>query len=248
MSLGVHTGTHMDAPIHFLRDGIGIDQMLLTAAIGRARVIEIGDPVSIKPDELASYRPSSAASVSSSKRATPPAAGRPTTSWRTSSTSRTRPRSTWRQLACNWLAWTISPSAASPWMAPSRIKRCWAAGIWIIEGLNLSQAEPGVYDLICLPLRIVGGDGAPARAILRRVGSTYPPRDSASRFAASRIGISESSCSFASSGISAPPSAPTSRMVSLHLVEVMVAVCADAQRWLSKRALSARDRFPPHSP
>jgi arylformamidase len=45
-------------------------------------------------------------------------------------------------------------------------------GVWIIEGLNLSQAGPGDYDLICLPLRIVGGDGAPARAILRRVGST----------------------------------------------------------------------------
>jgi arylformamidase len=44
-------------------------------------------------------------------------------------------------------------------------------GIWIIEGLNLSQAEPGIYDLICLPLRIIGGDGAPARAMLRRVGS-----------------------------------------------------------------------------
>ncbi len=44
------------------------------------------------------------------------------------------------------------------------------AGIWIIEGLNLAQAQPGIYDLICLPLRIVGGDGAPARAMLRWVG------------------------------------------------------------------------------
>ena len=54
MSLGVHTGTHMDAPIHF-HGGIGIDQMPLTAAVGRARVIEIGDPVSIKPGELAGH-------------------------------------------------------------------------------------------------------------------------------------------------------------------------------------------------
>ena len=42
-----------------------------------------------------------------------------------------------------------------------------AAGIWIIEGLDLSKVKPGRYDLICLPLRIPGGDGAPARAILR---------------------------------------------------------------------------------
>ena len=42
------------------------------------------------------------------------------------------------------------------------------AGIWIIEGLDLSQVEPGTYELICRPLRIAGSDGAPARAILRK--------------------------------------------------------------------------------
>jgi arylformamidase len=43
------------------------------------------------------------------------------------------------------------------------------AGIWIIEGLNLAAVEPGDYELVCLPLKIAGGDGAPARAVLRRV-------------------------------------------------------------------------------
>jgi arylformamidase len=43
------------------------------------------------------------------------------------------------------------------------------AGIWIIEGLNLADVEPGEYEMICLPLRLVGSDGAPARAVLRRV-------------------------------------------------------------------------------
>jgi arylformamidase len=41
-------------------------------------------------------------------------------------------------------------------------------GVIIIEGLNLSEAEPGMYELYCLPLRITGGDGAPARVILKR--------------------------------------------------------------------------------
>jgi arylformamidase len=41
------------------------------------------------------------------------------------------------------------------------------AGIWIIEGLNLKQVPPGPVDLVCLPLKILGGDGAPARALLR---------------------------------------------------------------------------------
>jgi arylformamidase len=42
------------------------------------------------------------------------------------------------------------------------------AGIWIIEGLDLTDVEPGDYELACLPLRLIGADGAPARAALRR--------------------------------------------------------------------------------
>ena len=41
------------------------------------------------------------------------------------------------------------------------------AGIWIIEGLNLKRVPPGRVQLLCLPLKIVGGDGAPARALVR---------------------------------------------------------------------------------
>ena len=42
------------------------------------------------------------------------------------------------------------------------------AGIWLIEGLNFSGVKPGLYDLICLPLKMFNADGAPARAIIRR--------------------------------------------------------------------------------
>jgi arylformamidase len=45
-----------------------------------------------------------------------------------------------------------------------------SAGIWLIEGLNLSAVKPGTYELVCLPLRVAGADGAPARAILRPRG------------------------------------------------------------------------------
>jgi arylformamidase len=43
-----------------------------------------------------------------------------------------------------------------------------SAGIWVIEGLNLSRVGPGEYELTCLPLKVTDGDGAPARAILRK--------------------------------------------------------------------------------
>ena len=44
------------------------------------------------------------------------------------------------------------------------------AGIWIIEGLDLSEVDSGIYELVCLPIKITGSDGGPARAILRKVG------------------------------------------------------------------------------
>ena len=43
-----------------------------------------------------------------------------------------------------------------------------AAGVCVVEGLDLSSVDPGLYDFVALPLRIVDGDGAPARAVLRR--------------------------------------------------------------------------------
>src|SRR5579859_4488948 len=52
LAMGSHTGTHMDAPLHFVPAGRGLDEMPLDATIGRARVIEIQDPESIKPEEL----------------------------------------------------------------------------------------------------------------------------------------------------------------------------------------------------
>src|SRR5258706_5314533 len=52
LSMGVHTGTHMDAPIHFFPAGKGIDTMPLTAAIGRAPVVEIFDAEALKTEKL----------------------------------------------------------------------------------------------------------------------------------------------------------------------------------------------------
>ena len=48
------------------------------------------------------------------------------------------------------------------------------AGIWIIEGLDLSPVTGGRYEMICLPVKLHGSDGAPARAILRPLGSHHP--------------------------------------------------------------------------
>src|SRR5688500_19030031 len=56
LSMGSHTGTHMDAPLHFVRNGKALDRMPLLATVGPARVIQIKDNASIKPEELEPYR------------------------------------------------------------------------------------------------------------------------------------------------------------------------------------------------
>ncbi|HLL04152.1 MAG TPA: cyclase family protein [Myxococcaceae bacterium] len=170
MSMGVHTGTHMDAPAHFQRGGVGIDQMPLEATLGLARVIEIGDPVSIKRAELES------AGLQPGERVL----------FRTRNSERC-----WQSDAFVEDFVFISREAAA-YLAQRRVRTVGVdylsvggfredaeethlallqAGIWVVEGLNLSAVRAGTYEFICLPLRITGGDGAPARAVLRPVSS-----------------------------------------------------------------------------
>jgi arylformamidase len=167
ISLGSHTGTHMDAPFHFVRDGQGMDRMPLDATIGRARVIEIQDPVSIKPDELGPY-----------------GIGR---GERILFKTRNSSREWWdqdsiedfvyvSQQAARYLADREVRTVGADYLSVGGFRKdgvethqaLLGAGIWVIEGLNLSRVEPGEYELTCLPLKVADGDGAPARAILRK--------------------------------------------------------------------------------
>lgn len=170
MSMGVHTGTHMDAPIHFIRGGVGIDQMPVTAAIGRARVIEIGDPISIKPEELVGHNIQRGERILLKTRNS-------ARCWQTDDFVKDfvyishEAAQYLASLGVQTVGVDYLSVGGSQVDGPETHQALLGSGIWIIEGLNLSQAEPGVYDLICLPLRIIGGDGAPARAILRWVDS-----------------------------------------------------------------------------
>jgi arylformamidase len=59
-------------------------------------------------------------------------------------------------------------------MGPRVHKILLQAGIWIIEGLDLSPVTGGRYEMICLPVKLHGSDGAPARVILRPLGGHRP--------------------------------------------------------------------------
>ncbi|MBI2118467.1 MAG: cyclase family protein [Elusimicrobia bacterium] len=171
ISMGSHTGTHMDAPLHFVQKGAGMDQMPIDATVGLARVIEIRDRKSIRLKELQHYH------IRSGERIL----------FKTKNSGRC-----WKSDKFVKEFVYLSTEAA---IELARIKvrtvgidylsiggykqnglevhrTLLSQGIWVIEGLDLSKVEPGFYDLICLPLKMAQGDGAPARAILKKLGGT----------------------------------------------------------------------------
>jgi arylformamidase len=166
ISLGVHTGTHMDAPLHFFENGISIDQMPLTATMGQARVIEIHDPESIKPAELEPHNIQQDERILFKTRNS-------TQNWQTDEFVKDFVYISHE--AADYLAKLRIQTVGVDYLSvggfykdgPQTHHALLGAGIWIIEGLNLSTIQPGKYDLICLPLKLAGSEGAPARAVLR---------------------------------------------------------------------------------
>ncbi len=166
ISLGAHTGTHMDAPVHFVRGGEGMDRMPLDATVGRARVVGIQDPTSIKPDEL---RPLGLAPGERVLFKTL------NSSWVWQTDEFIEDFVYVSQEAARYLVECGVRTVGVDYLSVGGFHKdgvetheaLLGAGIWVIEGLDLSEVEPGEYELICLPLKVQDSDGAPARAILR---------------------------------------------------------------------------------
>ena len=166
VALGTHTGTHVDAPLHFIGGGPGIDRLPLDVLVGPALVADArAAPGDIDAAALA-------------------ALGVPAGTERL--LLRTRNEGLWergeftrdyvgvaadaaqalvdmgvRLVGIDYLS--IAPSSDP---APTH-RTLLGAGVVVVEGLDLSAAAPGRHDMVLLPLRIEGGDGAPARALLR---------------------------------------------------------------------------------
>lgn len=164
--LGLHTGTHLDAPIHFLPGGAGIDEVPLDALMGPARVIEIQGDQAINGAALVA--------------AGAPGAERILCKTRNSvlwSESPTEFRRDYLGLAADGAEWLIAHGVQAIGIDYLSIEGFDApghpvhhallgAGVAIIEGLDLRDVPPGDYFLVCLPLRLPGADGSPARAVL----------------------------------------------------------------------------------
>ncbi len=168
VTMGVHTGTHMDAPLHFLEGGISIDEMPLDATIGPARVIQIRDRKSIGSAELAEHQLEVGERVL----------------FKTANSDNLWSKDEFEEDfifiardGADYLAERGVRLVGVDYLSVGGFKEdgvethqaLLGAGIWIIEGLNLSGVEPGAYELLCLPIKLTGAEGSPARAILRSI-------------------------------------------------------------------------------
>jgi arylformamidase len=167
LDMGAHTGTHVDAPAHFIPGGSGVDGIDLHVLVGPALVVHAPEADALSADVLAALQ-------------IPPGTER--VLFRTRNSERWA-RNFAREFAEDFVAipddgarWLVAHGArlvgidylsVGPFGATAPTHRTLLrAGVVPVEGLNLSGIAPGVYQLVCLPLRIVGADGAPARAIL----------------------------------------------------------------------------------
>ena len=157
LDLGVHSGTHVDAPVHFIEGAAGSDQLPLKVLNGPCVVVEAD-----RLDEAAAG-------------AVPDGAER--VLFKT-------PNSELWSLDTFPDEFERFDGAAAKALAERGVKlvgvdylsvgdeeahhALLGAGVVPVEGLDLRGVEPGAYELHCLPLRLVGSDGAPARAILIR--------------------------------------------------------------------------------
>jgi arylformamidase len=132
LDFGVHTGTHVDAPVHFIEGGEGAEQLPLDVLVGPCEVVEgagVAERVLIKGAPKLD-RAGAQALVDADVRLV-----------------------------------GVDQLSVGDYDAHRVLL---GAGVVVVEGLDLSAVEPGPYELVCLPLKLVGSDGGPARAILVR--------------------------------------------------------------------------------
>lgn len=165
LSLTTHSGTHIDAPSHFIKDGSGVDKIPLDKLIGPCRVIDLtyldkkeilpedfkeaiqkGDRILLKTGNFVLLHGSTFPDeyISLSEEAAKFLASKEI-----------------NLVGIDFLGIEKEKNPGHP--VHNTLLR---AGIVNLEGLDLSEVEEGDYELVCLPLKIAGGDGAPARVIL----------------------------------------------------------------------------------
>jgi len=159
VAMSAHAGTHVDAPSHFIAGGASVDTLALDVLVGRVWLVEVDSAGAITADMLEQL-------------AIPPDTTR--LLLRTSDAAALSECGA-RRLVDRGVKLVgidgLSIGFSDQSDAVHRILL--AAGIVIVESLNLTDVPPGQYQLICLPLNLTGAEAAPARAILLEAGARF---------------------------------------------------------------------------
>ena len=170
VNFGAHTGTHVDAPAHFIEGAAKIESLPLDSLIGECVVVQAPDDCLVVDEAFVSANvPQGSVRVLFKTRNS--------AFWKT-----TEFHSDFTHLdlgAATWLRDQGAKLVGIDYLSIEKFKSpghpthlaLLSQGVVILEGLNLSDVAPGKYELICLPLRLRSelGDGAPARAVLRTI-------------------------------------------------------------------------------
>jgi arylformamidase len=162
---GSHTGTHIDAAKHFFDDGQTVDQIPLDRLIGPARLVAFDDSVmSVTATDLKKHDLAGQARIIIRTR-------------NSGFNQETEFHTDYTYLAPDGAEYLVSLGVQLVGVDYLSIEQFHSGhhrthrallekSVVIVEGLNLEDVDPGDYDLICLPIRLEGIDGAPARAVL----------------------------------------------------------------------------------
>ncbi len=169
ISLGDHTGTHVDPPIHFIEGGGGVDKLPLDALLGPCVVLGYDGQGHVSGEWLDfAHVPANASRLLIKTRNSE--------LWRDPTHGYTREFVAVNASAARWCVahgvrlvgvdyLTIEPQGPEKAGYPTHTTLL-GAGIVIVEGLDLRDVAPGAYELVCAPLKIADGDGGPARVFL----------------------------------------------------------------------------------
>jgi arylformamidase len=170
LNFGAHTGTHVDAPAHFIEGAHGLTSMPLEALLGEARVIEIpSDARVVEESHVCEAALRGATRVLFKTRNSgfwdnPRGRFREDFTYINHGAALALVKAGVRLVGFDYLS--VEKFGSDDFETHLTLL---SSGVVILEGLDLRAVEPGAYELICLPLKIAAGsgDGAPARAVLR---------------------------------------------------------------------------------